>query len=127
MELKGLRHPVVEMQKSIKYVPNDIRLEEKVSTMNIITGPNMGGKSTHVRSVAIAVVMALIGSFVPCESAIIPIFDAIFSRIEAEDCITKGQSTFMVEMAESANIVQVFLNIVQRIILLFPLILFSLN
>ncbi|AQQ53691.1 DNA mismatch repair protein MutS [Planococcus lenghuensis] len=95
------RHPVVEkMLNRQGYVPNDCTLTE-TSNMLLITGPNMSGKSTYMRQVALTVVMAQIGSYVPAESADLPITDQIFTRIGAADDLTSGQSTFMVEMMES--------------------------
>jgi len=98
------RHPVVEAQHSGKrFVPNDTSLDED-SSLVILTGPNMSGKSTYLRQTAIIALMAQIGSFVPAKSASLPIFDRIFTRVGARDELATGQSTFMVEMAETANI-----------------------
>jgi DNA mismatch repair protein MutS len=97
------RHPVVELTISEPFVPNDVHLtpEERIL---VITGPNMSGKSTYIRQVALIVLMAQIGSFVPAREARIGIVDRIFTRIGAQDEIAAGQSTFMVEMVETANI-----------------------
>ncbi|WP_301109653.1 DNA mismatch repair protein MutS [Sporosarcina sp.] len=95
------RHPVVEkMMNHSLYIPNSCELAEN-SNMLLITGPNMSGKSTYMRQVALTVVMAQIGCFVPCEKAILPITDQIFTRIGAADDVASGQSTFMMEMIES--------------------------
>ena len=103
--LKGARHPVVErfLPKGERFVPNDIRLDDD-GRLLIITGPNMAGKSTIIRQAAIIALMAQMGSFVPAESAVIGIVDRIFSRVGASDNLALGQSTFMVEMTETANI-----------------------
>lgn len=105
--LKEARHPVVErfLPKGERFVPNDIRLDKNGRLM-IITGPNMAGKSTIIRQAAIITLMAQMGSFVPVESATIGIVDRIFSRVGASDNLALGQSTFMVEMTETANILQ---------------------
>ena len=97
------RHPVVECVSSKPFVPNDIKLDSK-QRMLIITGPNMGGKSTYMRQTALIVLLAHIGSFVPARSAIIGPVDRIFTRIGAADDLASGRSTFMVEMTETANI-----------------------
>ena len=97
------RHPVVEevlAKKNEKYVTNDIMMDQDTSIL-LITGPNMAGKSTYMRQLAITVIMAQIGSFVPAKSCIIPIFDKIFTRIGASDDLVSGESTFMVEMKEA--------------------------
>lgn len=99
------RHPVVEcMLKGQRFVPNSILLDNDQNQMLVITGPNMAGKSTILRQVALIVFMAHIGSFVPAEEASIGLVDRIFSRVGAMDDLTRGQSTFMVEMMETANI-----------------------
>lgn len=98
------RHPVVELTlRDEPFVPNDVTLSDE-ELIHIITGPNMSGKSTFLRQVALIVLMAQIGSFVPAESATIGLVDRIFTRIGAQDEIAAGQSTFMVEMVETANI-----------------------
>ncbi|MBC7262096.1 MAG: DNA mismatch repair protein MutS, partial [Chloroflexi bacterium] len=100
----GGRHPVVELTLHEEpFVPNDTHLSPQESIL-VITGPNMSGKSTYLRQVALIVLMAQIGSFVPAESAEIGIVDRIFTRVGAQDEISAGQSTFMVEMVETANI-----------------------
>lgn len=99
------RHPVVEkMIDEGEYVPNDIQLDEK-NSMLLITGPNMAGKSTYMRQLALIAIMAQIGSFVPATEATLPIFDQIFTRIGAADDLAQGQSTFMVEMIETKHAV----------------------
>jgi len=103
--LKDARHPVVEqILKSGTFVANDITLNDTTDRVIIITGPNMSGKSTYLRQTALIVIMAQIGSFVPCSSAEIGIVDRIFTRIGAGDNLAGGESTFMVEMSETANI-----------------------
>jgi DNA mismatch repair protein MutS len=98
------RHPVVEItQREEPFVPNDARFNEEESIL-LITGPNMAGKSTYLRQVALIVLMAQIGSFVPADQAEIALVDRIFTRIGAQDEISAGQSTFMVEMVETANL-----------------------
>lgn len=104
--IKDGRHPVVEMLiDSGSFVPNDTTLNTTEDRINIITGPNMAGKSTYMRQVAQIVLMAQIGSFVPASSATIGVVDRIFTRVGASDDLSTGQSTFMVEMNEVANIV----------------------
>lgn len=104
LEIEELRHPVVEkMLSEATYVPNDLVMPEDTD-FYIITGPNMGGKSTYCRSVALAVIMAQMGSFVPAKKAIISLRDRVFARVGASDDLRSGQSTFMVEMNEVANI-----------------------
>ena len=99
------RHPVVEQaQAETPFIPNDVDLSNHEAQIGIITGPNMAGKSTYLRQVALAVLLAQIGSYVPAESATIGMVDRIFTRIGAQDDLATGQSTFMVEMVETANI-----------------------
>lgn len=99
------RHPVIEAsQTSERFVPNDTLLDNDSNRLLLITGPNMAGKSTYIRQVALITIMAQIGSFVPVSSAHIGIIDKVFSRIGASDDLSRGQSTFMVEMTETANI-----------------------
>ncbi len=104
LEIHEGRHPVVEqLLKSDRYIPNDV-IFEKGEIVRVITGPNMSGKSTYLRQTALIVLMAQMGSFVPAVSAKIGLVDRIFTRIGAQDEIHAGQSTFMVEMVEAANI-----------------------
>jgi len=104
--LKG-RHPVVEaLVREEPFVPNDITLDEDGARMLLITGPNMAGKSTAMRQAALIVLLAQMGSFVPAEAAHVGIVDRIFTRVGASDNLSKGQSTFMVEMTETATILE---------------------
>jgi len=104
LEVESGRHPVVEQSDSMaRFVPNDIHFDEK-ERIQIITGPNMSGKSTYLRQVALIALMAQIGSYVPAESAAINLVDRIFTRIGAHDELHAGRSTFMVEMVEAAEI-----------------------
>lgn len=99
------RHPIIEAsQASDKFVPNDTFLDDAKERLLLITGPNMAGKSTFIRQVALIVIMAQMGSFVPAKEARIGIIDKVFTRIGASDDLSRGQSTFMVEMTETANI-----------------------
>lgn len=99
------RHPVIESaQVQEKFIPNDTLLDEDKNRLMLITGPNMAGKSTYIRSVALIAIMAQMGSFVPASEAKIGLIDKVFSRIGASDDISRGQSTFMVEMTETAAI-----------------------
>lgn len=99
------RHPVLEvLDLGQPFVPNDVRLDHRENQILLITGPNMAGKSTFIRQVALIALMAHIGSFVPARQATIPILDRIFTRVGAMDQIARGQSTFLVEMSETANI-----------------------
>ncbi|MFH1963739.1 MAG: DNA mismatch repair protein MutS [bacterium] len=103
--LRDARHPVVEkVLAGERFVPNDTLLDQSDNQILIITGPNMAGKSTYIRQVALIVLMAQIGSFVPAKEAEIGVVDQIFTRVGASDELIKGQSTFMVEMIETANI-----------------------
>jgi len=107
LEIKNGRHPVVEkMLKEVMFVPNDTYLNRDKQRVLIITGPNMAGKSTYMRQVAIITLMAQVGSFVPAEYANIGVVDRIFTRIGASDNLSQGESTFMVEMNEVSNIIQ---------------------
>ena len=107
IEIKNGRHPVVEkMLKDILFVPNDTYLNSYNQRVLIITGPNMAGKSTYMRQVAVITLMAQVGSFVPAEYANIGVVDRIFTRIGASDNLSQGESTFMVEMNEVSNIIQ---------------------
>ena len=100
IDIKNNRHPVVEKVLESEFVPNDIVMNEGTDIL-IITGPNMAGKSTYMRELVITVIMAQMGSFVPADSCIMPIFDKIFTRIGASDDLVSGDSTFMVEMKEA--------------------------
>ena len=101
------RHPVVEQaMKDVLFVPNDTFLDDKDDRVAIVTGPNMAGKSTYMRQTALIVLMAQMGSFVPAKSASVGIVDRVFTRIGASDDLASGQSTFMVEMSETANILK---------------------
>ena len=100
LRLIECRHPVVEKVIKDKYVSNDIIMDNNTNIL-LITGPNMAGKSTYMRQCAITIIMAQIGCFVPCKSAIMPIFDKIFTRIGASDDLVSGESTFMIEMKEA--------------------------
>ncbi len=102
VEIKDGRHPVVERVSKKEYVPNDCFMDEDTHTI-LITGPNMSGKSTYMRQLAIIIIMAQMGSFVPAKSAKLPLFDKIFTRIGASDDLVSGESTFMVEMSEAKN------------------------
>jgi DNA mismatch repair protein MutS len=98
------RHPVVERLSADPFVPNDLSLDGSTRQLMVLTGPNMGGKSTYLRQSALVCLMAQAGSFVPAREARLPIVDRIFARVGASDNIGRGQSTFMVEMQETANI-----------------------
>jgi DNA mismatch repair protein MutS len=106
IDIKAGRHPVIEKQLPIgeSYVPNDIYLDSEKQQILIITGPNMAGKSALLRQTALIVLLAQIGSFVPADHASIGIVDKIFTRVGASDNLSKGESTFMVEMIETASI-----------------------
>jgi len=100
------RHPVVEQASRDAFVPNDAELDADSSQIVLLTGPNMGGKSTYLRQVALIVLMAQAGSFVPADEASIGVCDRIFTRVGASDDLARGESTFMVEMIETANILR---------------------
>jgi DNA mismatch repair protein MutS len=105
LRIVGGRHPVVELSLvETRFAPNDATLGQEAGEIAILTGPNMGGKSTYLRQVALIAILAQAGSFVPAEEAEIGIVDRIFCRVGASDNLAEGQSTFMVEMAETANI-----------------------
>ena len=107
LDIKDGRHPVVEqMIPNDMFVANDTYLDEDKHHIGIITGPNMAGKSTYMRQTALIVLIAQIGSFVPASSANIGVVDRIFTRVGASDDLASGQSTFMVEMTEVANILR---------------------
>ncbi len=107
ISIKDSRHPVVEaLLKDAPFVPNDVYLDSKGDRVAIITGPNMAGKSTYMRQIALIVLLAQMGSFVPAASAQIGVVDSIFTRVGASDDLASGQSTFMVEMSEVAHIVK---------------------
>lgn len=105
LDIKDGRHPIVEEMVEENFVSNDTYLDFEGANMNILTGPNMSGKSTYIRQVATIVLLAQIGCFVPASSATISIVDRIFTRVGASDDLSSGRSTFMVEMDEAANIV----------------------
>jgi DNA mismatch repair protein MutS len=106
IDIKGGRHPVIEKQLPVgeTYVPNDIYLDNEKQQILVITGPNMAGKSALLRQTALIVLLAQIGSFVPAEAATLGIVDKIFTRVGASDNLSRGESTFMVEMTETASI-----------------------
>jgi DNA mismatch repair protein MutS len=107
IEIVGARHPVVEQQDLAsceRFVPNDLYLNRTTHTILVLTGPNMGGKSTYLRQTALTVILAQMGSFVPAQKARLGIVDRVFTRIGASDNLARGRSTFMVEMTETAAI-----------------------
>jgi DNA mismatch repair protein MutS len=107
MQIAGGRHPVIEKlitEEAGRFIPNDLYLDNGARRLAIITGPNMGGKSTYLRQAALIAILAQMGSFVPADSAELPIIDRIFTRIGASDNLARGRSTFMVEMTETAVI-----------------------
>ncbi|HXV37602.1 MAG TPA: DNA mismatch repair protein MutS, partial [Myxococcota bacterium] len=108
LEIRGGRHPVIEpllrARGHAEFVPNDTQLDAEATRMLVLTGPNMSGKSTYLRQVALIVLLAQMGSFVPAESARIGIVDRVFTRVGAGDRLARGESTFMVEMRETAEI-----------------------
>lgn len=108
LNIKNGRHPVIEnfLESKNAFISNDTNIGQKNNLIQILTGPNMSGKSTYIRQVALIVIMAQMGSFVPCDSADISIVDKIFTRIGASDNLFKGESTFMVEMKEVNNILR---------------------
>ena len=107
MRILAGRHPVVEKlceREGTRYIPNDVYLDPHAEFIAVITGPNMGGKSTYLRQVALIAILAQMGSFVPAEEATLPLIDRVFTRIGASDNLARGRSTFMVEMTETAAI-----------------------
>src|SRR5690606_36444412 len=118
IDIKNGRHPVIERQLPIgkPYIANDVYLDNESQQILIITGPNMAGKSALLGQTALIVLLAQIGSFVPAESASIGIVDKIFTRVGASDNISLGESTFMVEMNEAANILN---NLTDKSLVLF--------
>ncbi len=104
LEIVAGRHPVLDEQLKEKFVPNDVAMGAKDDRLLIITGPNMAGKSTYIRQVALLVLLAQTGSYIPAESATVGLADRIFTRVGAADELTRGLSTFMLEMVETANI-----------------------
>jgi DNA mismatch repair protein MutS len=107
MRIDAGRHPVIEKlseRDAVRFVPNDLYLHSSNEYIGVITGPNMGGKSTYLRQAALILIMAQIGSFVPADAAMLPVVDRVFTRIGAADNLARGRSTFMVEMTEAAAI-----------------------
>jgi DNA mismatch repair protein MutS len=107
MRIAAGRHPVIEKlanEEAGRFIPNDLYLNDETDQIAIITGPNMGGKSTYLRQAALIAIMAQMGSWVPADSALLPVIDRIFTRIGASDNLARGRSTFMVEMTETAVI-----------------------
>ena len=107
MRIAAGRHPVIEKltnEEAGRFIPNDLYLNDETDQIAIITGPNMGGKSTYLRQAALIAIMAQMGSWVPADAALLPIIDRIFTRIGASDNLARGRSTFMVEMTETAVI-----------------------
>jgi DNA mismatch repair protein MutS len=107
MRIDAGRHPVIEKlteRDAIRFIPNDLYLHSSKHYIDVITGPNMGGKSTYLRQAALILILAQMGSFVPAEAALLPIVDRVFTRIGAADNLARGRSTFMVEMTEAAAI-----------------------
>jgi len=104
--IKDGRHPIVEATMADRYVPNSTVMEDQNERCMIITGPNMGGKSSYIRQIALIIVMAQIGSYVPASEAILSPFDAVYTRMGAQDDISVGQSTFFVELQETSDILK---------------------
>ncbi len=107
LDLKASRHPVIERQLPVgeAYIANDVLLDPATQQIIILTGPNMSGKSALLRQTALITLMTHMGSFVPCDAAHIPLTDKIFTRVGASDNLSGGESTFMVEMNETASII----------------------
>jgi DNA mismatch repair protein MutS len=105
IEIVGGRHPVLDREsRDLPFVPNDVRLDGEETQLVLLTGPNMAGKSTYMRQTALLVILAQMGAFIPAKSARIGVVDRIFTRVGARDNLAGGQSTFLVEMSETANI-----------------------
>jgi DNA mismatch repair protein MutS len=107
MRIDAGRHPVIEKlaeREATRFIPNDLYLDSSKDYIGVITGPNMGGKSTYLRQSALILILAQLGSFVPADSALLPVVDRVFTRVGASDNLARGRSTFMVEMTETAAI-----------------------
>jgi len=106
LDIVGARHPIIEklLPHGTSYTPNSVQMDPDIEQIHLITGPNMSGKSSHLRQTALIVFLAHVGSFVPAASALVPTTDRIFTRVGAQDNIMAGESTFLVEMQETANI-----------------------